>query len=141
ASKAPSPAWYYVSSLMSNLSSALYSASSYSSAGELSYIVDVPSLVDFMLHTELSCDYDGFVSSVFFYKDRGGPLVAGPVWDKNLAYGNEIEVTSPNGCGWRYAAPAVQNSGQVAIWMGALARAGWWRREVATRWRKLRGED
>ncbi|GLC61074.1 hypothetical protein PLESTB_001713500 [Pleodorina starrii] len=140
-SRAPSPSWYFVSSLMSNLSSALQSAQSYGSAEDLSYLIDVPSLADFMLHTELSCDYDGFVSSVFLHKDRGGPLVAGPVWDKNLAYGNEVEVTSPSGCGWRYAAAAVQNSGQVAVWMASLARAGWWRAAVADRWRQLRGSD
>ncbi|KXZ41513.1 hypothetical protein GPECTOR_421g281 [Gonium pectorale] len=149
-SRAPPAAWRLASSALTELSTALSDWGAYSSGdgaspgsaprARLSSLLDLPSAADWLLHTELACDYDGFVSSVYLHRDRTGPLVAGPVWDKNLAYGNEAEVTSPTGCGWRYAAPAVQNSGQPALWFAALAHAGWWRAAVAERWRMLRSE-
>ena len=56
--------------------------------------IDVPSFVDYFIHTELSLNADGYKRSAYFYKEKmhadgtGGKLVAGPVWDYNLAYGN-----------------------------------------------------
>ncbi len=42
------------------------------------------------------------------------------------------------GCGWRYAAGPVLNSGAMAGWLAGLARTGWWAGEVAARWWQLR---
>lgn len=56
--------------------------------------IDVPSFVDYFIHTELSLNADGYKRSAYFYKEKlhadgsGGKLCAGPVWDYNLAYGN-----------------------------------------------------
>ena len=49
--------------------------------------IDVPSFVDYFIHTELSLNADGYKRSAYFYKEKmhadgtGGKLVAGPVWD------------------------------------------------------------
>jgi spore coat protein CotH len=53
-------------------------------------VIDVPSFVDFMLINELSSNADGYQFSTFFHKDRGGKLRAGPIWDFNLTYGNDL---------------------------------------------------
>ena len=56
--------------------------------------IDVASFVDYFIHTELSLNADGFKRSTYFYKDKDqadgtrSKLVAGPVWDYNLAFGN-----------------------------------------------------
>lgn len=56
--------------------------------------IDVPSFVDYFIHSELSLNADGYKRSAYFYKEKlhadgsGGKLCAGPVWDYNLAYGN-----------------------------------------------------
>ena len=56
--------------------------------------IDVESFVDYIIHTELSLNADGFKRSTYFYKTKqnedgtGGKLHAGTVWDYNLAYGN-----------------------------------------------------
>jgi len=61
--------------------------------GYVKYL-DVPSFVDYLIHTELSLNADGYKKSSFFYKERlasdvtGGKLFAGSVWDYNLAFGN-----------------------------------------------------
>ena len=56
--------------------------------------IDIPSFVDYFIHTELSLNADGYKRSAYFYKEKDkedgsiGKLFAGPVWDYNLAYGN-----------------------------------------------------
>ncbi len=53
-------------------------------------IIDVPSFVDFILSNELASNADGFQISTYFHKDKNGKLRAGPVWDFNLTYGNDL---------------------------------------------------
>ncbi len=53
-------------------------------------IIDVPSFIDFMLINELASNADGYQYSTYFHKDRNGKLRAGPVWDFDLTYGNDL---------------------------------------------------
>lgn len=53
-------------------------------------MIDIPSFLDFMLINELSSNVDAYQFSTFFHKDRGGKLRAGPVWDHNLTFGNDL---------------------------------------------------
>ncbi|MBR5295491.1 MAG: CotH kinase family protein, partial [Clostridia bacterium] len=51
--------------------------------------LDMTSLVDWMIMTELSCNTDcSWRRSTYLTKDPGGKLVMGPVWDFDLAFGN-----------------------------------------------------
>lgn len=50
--------------------------------------IDVDSFVDFYIVQELFKNYDVGHSSVYFYKDKGGKIKMGPVWDFDLAAGN-----------------------------------------------------
>lgn len=53
-------------------------------------IIDIPSFVDFIILNEFSSNADGYQFSTYFHKDRNGKLRAGPVWDFNLTFGNDI---------------------------------------------------
>lgn len=53
-------------------------------------VIDIPSFIDHMLITELSSNADGYQYSTFFHKDRNGKLRAGPLWDNDLTYGNDL---------------------------------------------------
>src|SRR6185436_6369624 len=53
-------------------------------------IIDIPSFVDFMLLNELAANVDAYQFSTFFHKDKRGKLRAGPLWDLNLTYGNDL---------------------------------------------------
>jgi hypothetical protein len=53
-------------------------------------VIDVPSFIDYMLLTELSSNVDGYSLSTFYHKDRNGKLRAGPLWDMDLTYGNDL---------------------------------------------------
>ena len=55
-------------------------------------IIDVPSFVDYMIMAEIASNPDSYQFSTFFHKDRGGKLRAGPVWDYNFSYGNDLFV-------------------------------------------------
>jgi hypothetical protein len=50
----------------------------------------VPTFVDYILVNELASNADAYQISTFFHKDRSGKLRAGPVWDHNLTYGNDL---------------------------------------------------
>ena len=53
-------------------------------------VIDVPSFIDFMISNELASNADGYQFSTYFHKDRNGKLRAGPIWDFNLTYGNDL---------------------------------------------------
>lgn len=53
-------------------------------------IIDIPSFVDFMLLSEFTSNADSYQYSTYFHKDRNGKLRAGPVWDYDLTYGNDL---------------------------------------------------
>lgn len=53
-------------------------------------LIDIPTFVDFMLLNELASNADGYQFSTYFHKDRNGKLRAGPIWDFNLSFGNDL---------------------------------------------------
>ena len=53
-------------------------------------VIDVPSFVDFMILNEFASNPDAYQFSTYFHKDRRGKLRAGPIWDFNLTYGNDL---------------------------------------------------
>ncbi|MDC1227116.1 CotH kinase family protein [Algibacter sp.] len=53
-------------------------------------VIDVPSFVDYMLMAEIASNADAYALSTFYHKDRGGKLRAGPIWDYNLTFGNDL---------------------------------------------------
>jgi hypothetical protein len=54
------------------------------------FLIDIPTFVDFFVLNELSSNVDGYQLSTFFHKERTGKLRAGPIWDFNLTYGNDL---------------------------------------------------
>jgi len=54
------------------------------------YVIDVPSFIDYMLISEISSNCDAYQFSTYFHKDRNGKLRAGPIWDNDLTFGNDL---------------------------------------------------
>lgn len=52
--------------------------------------IDFPTFIDFMISNEFSANVDGYQLSTYFHKDRNGKLRAGPIWDFNLTWGNDL---------------------------------------------------
>jgi hypothetical protein len=66
------------------------SVNNYSEINGYPSVIDIPSFVDFMLSNELGSNADGYHFSTYFHKERIGKLRAGPIWDFNLTYGNDL---------------------------------------------------
>lgn len=103
---------------------------------------DEGSFIDYMLLNEVSKNVDGYRISTFLYKERlseGGKLVAGPLWDFNLGWGNANYCQGGNTTGWEINFNSVCG--------GALVNPFWWSRmlqdsvyanRVNCRWLELR---
>ena len=103
--------------------------------------IDVPSFVDYFIHSELSLNADGYKRSAYFYKEKlhsdgtGGKLVAGPVWDYNLAYGNANFSNANNLEAWCFE--GASNSPTPALWQRLLQDPAF-RKAVKVRYQELR---
>ena len=53
-------------------------------------IIDIPTFIDFMIINEFASNPDAYQYSTYFHKDRNGKLRAGPIWDMDLSYGNDL---------------------------------------------------
>jgi hypothetical protein len=53
-------------------------------------VIDVPTFIDYMILTELASNADGYQLSTYYHKDKNGKLRAGPLWDFDLTYGNDL---------------------------------------------------
>jgi len=53
-------------------------------------IIDIPSFIDHFIVSELSSNPDAYQYSTYFHKDRKGKLRAGPIWDNDLTFGNDL---------------------------------------------------
>jgi hypothetical protein len=67
-----------------------YKATNSSVSDGFPSVIDVPSFINHMLVNELGSNADAYQYSTFFHKDRNGKLRAGPIWDNDLTYGNDL---------------------------------------------------
>lgn len=104
--------------------------------------IDVGSFVDFMIINEISKNVDGYRISTFYHKNHikdGGKLVAGPLWDFNLGWGNANYCQGGVTSGWEIDFNAICG--------GSLVNPFHWQRflddpeyvhELNCRWQELR---
>ena len=70
--------------------------------------VDRDSLVKIFLLQELALSPDGFISSLYFYKDANGIMYAGPIWDQDMTLGTGwSKYISPDTTDYHYLADAL----------------------------------
>jgi len=81
----------YINSEFEKLKNTAFSGNSSPETGFPS-IIDIPSFVDFMIISEFSANADAYQYSTYFHKDRNGKLRAGPIWDSNLTFGNDLSI-------------------------------------------------
>lgn len=106
--------------------------------------IDAQSFMDFMILQELGRTVDGYRSSSFFYKDRDsidGRLVAGPMWDFNLSYGNADYCEAFSTTGYQYDFDAVCGASfevEVPFWWTRLLEDPAFNDALRCRWELLR---
>jgi len=64
--------------------------------------IDVDSFLNLLVINELFRDQDSYFRSNYFYKDRGGKLTQGPLWDYNLTLGVGCCRNNTDIEGWQY---------------------------------------
>lgn len=69
-----------------------YAAGNGNTSFETGYpsIIDVRSFIDYNIISELSSNADSYQYSTYYHKDRNGKLRAGPLWDNDLTFGNDL---------------------------------------------------
>ena len=100
------------------------------------------SFIDFMLVNELSKNVDGYRISTFLHKKRfseGGKIVAGPLWDFNLGWGNSNYCYGGDTTGWEidfnnYCSGGLDNP----FWWKRMLEDSLYANEVNCRWFTLR---
>lgn len=107
------------------------------------HYADVNSFIDYFIVNELSRNVDGYRLSTYLYKDKfskGGKLVAGPVWDYDLAFRNADYCQGSDTSGWAYAFNGVcpGDSWFVPFWWNSLLSDTVFTAALRCRWKSLR---
>ncbi|UCH13421.1 MAG: CotH kinase family protein [Bacteroidales bacterium] len=105
--------------------------------------IDVVSFIDYFIVTEISRDLDGYRCSVYFHKDKdsnGGKLVASPLWDYNLGFGNGNFMDADETEGW--TDEGIGNGdwggGECVFWWEKLMEDPSFNARIKERWNSLR---
>ena len=96
--------------------------------------IDVGSFIDHHIMVELTKNIDGYRLSTFMFKDRGGKLNMGPIWDYNLSLGNADYLQGWRPDGWYYP----QVSAAQYPWYPRLFQDPAFREAYEERWFELR---
>lgn len=82
----------YIQTYYQEFEDAVLSDDGYNSLGKhYSEYIDVASFAKLYVYQEFIKNLDGVSTSLFFYKEVGEKMVAGPVWDVDLGFGSYIE--------------------------------------------------
>ena len=106
--------------------------------------IDIQSFHDFFILQELGRTVDGYRSSSFLHKDKdffnwNSKLVAGPMWDFNLSYGNADYCDADLTTGWQYEFDNICNfSTSIPFWWERLLEDPSYVIGLRCRWESLR---
>ena len=107
--------------------------------------IDKTSFHDFFILQELGRTVDGYRSSSFLHKDKNTPawnakLVAGPMWDFNLSYGNADYCGANGTTGWQYDFDLICGnfSTSIPFWWKRLLDDPAYENSLRCRWEELR---
>ncbi|MDZ7718643.1 MAG: CotH kinase family protein [Balneolaceae bacterium] len=135
----------YIQSYIHEFETALLNDTDGDFDGEYTFTdyVDLDSFVDFFLLNELAHNADAYRLSTFMYKDRGGKLNMGPVWDFNLSMGNDEQEfrRSPETWIYQYNQFIPDDLWLVPFWWEKLADDPMFRSKVKQRWQELRTNE
>jgi hypothetical protein len=110
--------------------------------------------IDQIILNEFTRNMDAYVRSQYFYKDRGGKINAGPVWDFDLIAGTGLKSSAmanipTEGWGYEGNASRMDPSGSDGGVMGSTSGTSDWflillkdatfKSQLVARWKALRG--
>ncbi|MFM2326409.1 MAG: hypothetical protein RIR31_611, partial [Bacteroidota bacterium] len=104
---------------------------------------DVNSFIDYSIVNELSRNVDGYRLSSYFYKDKkskGGKIIAGPVWDYDIAFrnANYCEGSSTNGWAYQFNSICNNDTWLMPFWWERFMQDTAYKASLRCRWKQLR---
>jgi hypothetical protein len=101
-------------------------------------IIDVPAWIDHHILEVLAKNPDSFRLSGYFYKDREGPLAAGPVWDFDRTMGCDSDARAADPTWWDASnvTPDCTYVFEHGFWAGLFADPAF-RAQYFARWQQL----
>ena len=124
----------YIRTYLNTMEAALYGANFRDPDVGYRAHIDVGSFIDHHIMVELTKNIDGYRLSTFMYKDRGGKLHMGPIWDYNLSLGNADYLQGWIPTGWYYP----QVSSDQYPWYPRLFQDADFAEQYRQRWVELR---
>lgn len=105
---------------------------------------DITSFIDYFIVNEVSRNVDGYRLSSYFYKDRNSinrKIIAGPVWDYDLAFRNANYCNGSDVFGWAYQFNYVcpgDGAGLIPFWWNRFMTDTAFVSELRCRWKAKR---
>lgn len=128
----------YLSDYVDSFEEALNGSKYQDPVNGFSNFADGTSFMDFFIVNELARNIDGFRLSSYFHKSRQGKIVAGPVWDFDIAWGNANYYSGSNPVGFDYTIAIPPNDYQVPFWWERLMTDVAWKAALNCRYSDFR---
>lgn len=125
----------WIQNYMSNFETALAGSKFKDPKHGYAKYIDVDSFIDHFIINELFKNTDGFRLSAYMYKDRGGKLTAGPVWDFNFSMGNTVFHN-----GWETDSWLIYTN-PVPFWWDRLLSDETFKQKLVKKWKTLRKNE
>ncbi|MGN1345347.1 MAG: CotH kinase family protein [Eubacteriales bacterium] len=127
----------YLTNYIQDLEDAIYAPNRLNADGKhYSEYMDVPSFIDFWMVNEVFKNVELLYKSCYMYKDAGGLLTWGPVWDMDWAAGNHVNL---GGNGGKYNTWWHSESQDREYWYRALYNDPWFVLQLYERWGEIQG--
>lgn len=99
--------------------------------------IDMESFADFFILNEISANPDAYRLSTFMHKDRDQKLKMGPIWDFNIAFGNDGR-SATNTWIYQYNQSNPGDLWLVHFWWTKLLQDPQFRHTIKVRWDALK---
>ena len=131
----------YIINYIDNFEQVIINENSSDSISGYANIINWYSFVDFLIMQEIAKNVDGYRLSNYMYKDNDsndGRLVAGPIWDFNLGFGNADYYEGWDTQGWQVDAILPSDDFGNPFWWSLIWSDENFRWSVQQRWYELR---
>jgi hypothetical protein len=133
----------YIRNYFSAMEGALYGGGFRDPASGYRRYMDVPTLIDYFILSEVSRNVDGYKKSRYFSKDRDGRdglLHSGPPWDFDWAWKNirECIYSATDGSGWSYQTNDCNPDNKEPGWYVRLLQDAYFTDRLIDRYYQLR---
>jgi hypothetical protein len=127
----------YIQNYLNGFESALLTDNFNSDIRTYTNYIDRKSFIDYFILNEVCGNIDAYRLSTYMYKDRGGKLKMGPVWDLNIGYNLQDRVPFND---WiiNYNTYVTSDAWMLPFWWKRLMEDPQFRSELKVRWTELR---